>query len=244
VVGDSILAVPDHTGPEQTGPGTILYLHGGAYVTGTGRSRASVASHLAAATGVSVLSLDYRLAPEHPFPAAVDDALVGLASARELGDGGPVAVVGDSAGGGLTLATLVRAGPGAASCAVLFSPWADLTLSGRAVTDNVGSDVMLRRDRLAESAAEYAGSVQLDDPRVSPRFADLRGLPPLLLLAAGTELLLDDALAVADAAARAGVRVELQIWPEIFHAWPVATGAVPESDAAVQAAARFVSAYL
>jgi epsilon-lactone hydrolase len=201
VVGDSILAEPELE--HAPAAGMILYLHGGAYVTGTGRSRASVTSHLAAATGVKVLSLDYRLAPEHPYPAAVEDAGIGLARCGELSDGGPVAVVGDSAGGGLTMATLVRAAPGAVRCAVLFSPWADLTLSSGAVAGNAGSDVMLRRDRLAGSAADYAGPVPLDDPGVSPRFADLSGLPPLLIFAAGPELLVDDALALAAGAALA-----------------------------------------
>ncbi len=183
-VGDSILATPDGA----AGGAMVLYLHGGAYVTGTGRSRAAVASHLAAAMGVAVLSLDYRLAPEHPYPAAVDDALAGLDRCRELAGGGPVAVVGDSAGGGLTLAALVAArdrGNPTVRAAVLFSPWADLTLASRAAADNAEADAMLRADRLSESARSYAGSVPLDDPRVSPRFADLRGLPPLQVFVSG-----------------------------------------------------------
>jgi acetyl esterase/lipase len=237
VVGDSILAEPDG-GAE----GVVLYLHGGAYVTGTGRSRASIASYLAAATGAAVLSLDYRLAPEHPYPAGLEDALTGLARCADIG-GDAVAVAGDSAGGGLTLATLVQCrdrGLPMPRCAVLFSPWADLTMTSRAVTDNADAEAMLRADRLSESAAWYAGDLPVEDPQVSPRFALLDGLPPLQVLVSGHEVLLDDAIGVAESVARSGGQVELQVWPEIFHAWPVATGAVPEADAAVRQAGRFI----
>jgi epsilon-lactone hydrolase len=129
-------------------------------------------------------------------------------------------------------------------CGVLFSPWTDLTLSGRSMRELTDIEVMLRADRLSQAAVQYAGDVAREDPGVSPRFADLQGFPPLLVFVSGSEVLLDDALAVADAAARAGVAVDLRVWPDIFHAWPVATGAMPESDEAVGQASRFIRGHL
>ncbi|HXW34576.1 MAG TPA: alpha/beta hydrolase [Acidimicrobiales bacterium] len=245
VVGDSILVEPPGYADTTNAPTpVVMYLHGGAYVTGSGRSRASIASHLAAATGLRVVSVDYRLAPEHPFPAGLDDALLGLNHCDALSGGTGTVVIGDSAGGGLAVATMLRArdlGLPLPLCAVLYSPWTDLTLGARAVKENADSEAMMVEDLLAESASGYAGSESLQNPLLSPRFADVTGLPPMAIFVSSEELFLDDALALVEQAARARILIELHVWPQIFHAWPVATGTIPESDAVIGLTSRFVS---
>lgn len=235
--------------PGSTEDGALLYLHGGGYVVGSVVSHRPLASKLAAATGVPALIIDYRMGPEDPFPAAVDDAVTafhwlvarGLAPSR-------IAVAGDSAGGGLTLALLLAlrgAGgplPGAAAC---ISPWTDLTMSSPSMDANTGGDPMLDRERLQWYADRYLPEgIDPREPLVSPRFADLAGLPPLVVHAADDEVLLDDARFVAEAVEAGGGTVEYRTWPGAFHVFHATAGMTPEADEAVTAMASFLKAHL
>ncbi len=235
--------------PGSTADGALLYLHGGGYVVGSVVSHRPLASKLAAATGVPALIVDYRMGPEDPFPAAVEDAVTafrwlvarGVAPAR-------IAVAGDSAGGGLTLAMLLvlrEAGgpvPGAAAC---ISPWTDLTMSAPSMDANTGGDPMLDRERLQWYADRYLpAGTDPREPTVSPRFADLSDLPPLGIHAADDEVLLDDARLVAEAVEAAGGTVEYRTWPGAFHVFHATAGMTPEADEAVTAMGSFLEAHL
>lgn len=229
--------------------GALLYLHGGGYVVGSVVSHRPLASKLAAATGVPALIIDYRMGPEDPFPAAVDDAVASFhwLVARGL-DPSRIAVAGDSAGGGLTLATLLAlrdAGgpvPGAAAC---ISPWADLTMSTPSMDANTGGDPMLDRERLQWYADRYVpDGTDPRSPLVSPCFADLSGLPPVVVHAADDEVLVDDARLVAEAVEAAGGTVEYRTWPDAFHVFHATAGLTPEGDEAVAAMGAFLKAHL
>ena len=198
--------------------GAVLYLHGGGYVIGSARSHRSILAALAVEADVEVLGLDYRRAPEHPCPAAIDDA---LAAYRQLLSRWPatrIALAGDSAGGGLTVAALVAirdAGLPLPAAAILLSPWTDL---GRTHPSTTADYITV--ERVSTWARWYAGELPLDDPQVSPVFAELAGLPPLLLLVGGGEVLLPDAELFAARARAAGVAVELHVEPGEVHVYP------------------------
>lgn len=219
----------------------LLYLHGGGYVLGGLGTHGAFAARLAAETGLATAVLDYRLGPEHHHPAALDDA---LASVDWLIDRGippeRIVVAGDSAGGGLTLATLValRDRGITPAAGVALSPWADLTC--RASTyDTIGAaDPLVSRDHLTAYAAAYAGDTPLSDPALSPAFADLSGLPPVLIQVGGVEVLLDDSLTVAARIEAAGGDVTLQRWDEGIHVFQMLDA--PESDQAIAEIAAFV----
>jgi epsilon-lactone hydrolase len=221
----------------------VLYLHGGAYTRGSIRSHGPMCGKLAVATGARVLGVDYRLAPEHPYPAAVDDALAAYRWLLGQGlDAERVAVAGDSAGGGLTAALLLaarEAGAPAPAGAVLLSPWTDLTLSGASMDRRAAEDPLCSRETLVPSAAAYAGAEDRACPLVSPLFGDLAGLPPLLVLVGTAEVLLDDSLRFAAAADAAGVDVTLVVEDDLLHVWPLFPG-VPEADAAVGTIGQWV----
>lgn len=199
----------------------VLYLHGGAYCMGSLDSHRGLAGRIALASGVPVCTLDYRLAPEDPFPAGLEDA---TAAYRALLAGGTaaarLAVAGDSAGGGLVVATLLAlrdAGVPPPAAAVCLSPWVDLTQSG-ASYDTVGDDdPMISREEADECAAAYLAGNDPQDPGASPLFADLSGLPPLRLEVGEVEVLLDDSLRLTDRARAAGVEVDLVRWPGMIH---------------------------
>lgn len=226
-----------------TGDGVILYLHGGAYAVGTARTGANLAAPLARRVGVPAVSLEYRLAPEHPFPAAVDDA---LAAYRELvASGQNVVLAGDSAGGGLALATLLaarRAGVQLPAGVVLFSPWTDLTLSGASM--DAENDPLFTRAHLAEPAAQYLGDADPRDELASPLLADLTGLPPLLVQVGSAEILLDDSLRLVARAAAAEVDVSLDVVAGAPHVFQYFAGMLPEADEALDHAAAFLKARL
>lgn len=213
----------------------FLHLHGGAYTGGGLGSHRRFASTLAETAGCPVLLVDYRLAPEDPFPAALDDALASYRWLTGPGRGidpARLVVSGDSAGGGLSLAALVALRDGGEPLpagAALLSPWTDLSLSGASHVTEDGLDPMCSTRTLAQSAAAYAGDVTLDDPRVSPLFADLTGLPPLLVHVGEVEVLRDDAVRLAEQAAAVGVDVELLVAPGMIHVWHLFAGLVPES---------------
>lgn len=223
--------------------GTFLYLHGGAYVVGSPRMYRDLSSRLARACRLHVAVLDYRLAPEHPYPAAVEDALAAYRALLE--DGVParrIIIGGDSAGGGLSLACALAirdAGLPQPAGLVLISPWADLSLSGRAVREKQATDILLSADGLALAAQAYAGHRSLQIPGISPLFADLAGLAPLHIQATDCEILLDDATRLHARAQAAGVRSELHVFPGLWHVFQTFAGKMPEADAALALIQRY-----
>lgn len=229
----------------NTGPVTVVYFHGGGYVVGSARTGARLAAELARRSGGRALSVDYRLAPEHPYPAAVDDGLAAYASL--LADGGdPRAIVlaGDSAGGGLAIATLLAArdrGLPAPAAAVTFSPWADVTRSGASYRAKDGSDALFTYDAIGWYAGKYVPAGDPSVPLASPVFASLAGLPPLLIQVGSHEVLLDDSVRLAANAARDDVEVTLQVAAGAPHVFVNRFGQVPEADDALDEVARFIA---
>jgi acetyl esterase/lipase len=231
------------SGPAAARP-TVLYLHGGGYYFCSPQSHRSLVYALAVRSGARTFSLDYRLAPEHRFPAALDDALAAYRCL--LADGTPAAsivIAGDSAGGGLALATLVALRDGGEplpAAAVLFSPWTDLAATGETLTTNSGLDPMFYGPAIARAAAIYAGDADRRHPYMSPLYADFAGLPPLFIQVGSTEVLLDDARRAAHKAQEAGVAVTCEVWPKMPHVWQLFTPFVPEARRALDRAAAFV----
>jgi acetyl esterase/lipase len=222
----------------------VLHLHGGGYVTGSIGAYLMLCIPMAKALRTRIILPEYRLAPEYPFPAALDDALKAYRWLLAQGyEGSSITLSGDSAGGGLCLATvqaLRDAGeplPGAVLC---LSPWTDLTHSSQSHKDNIRSEVLLRTDMLRLWASYYAGSADLRNPLISPVFADFRGFPPLLILVDRGEILLDDARMVAERAKAAGVQVTLSVRDGLWHVWPIVGDLVPESGKAFDEMARFL----
>lgn len=225
---------------------TVLYLHGGGYAIGSAKSHRHLAAAIAKAAGTPALLVDYRRAPEHPFPAAVEDA---VASYRWLlGTGHPsrrIVVAGDSAGGGLTVATLVAlrdAGTALPAAGVCISPWVDLTCGGASYQTKAASDPLVTREGVARMAAWYLAGADPKTPLASPLHADLRGLPPLLVHVGSEEVLLDDARQLATQAGAAGVEATLAVWPEMVHVWHWFLGMLDEAQAAVDDIGAFVGA--
>lgn len=215
----------------------VLYLHGGGYVAGSIDSHRNLTGHLAQAMGCRVLALDYRLAPEHPHPAPVEDA---VAAYRWLLDQGLAAdhlmVAGDSAGGGLTVATLVAlrdAGVAQPAIAVAISPLVDLEGTGESMTTRAEVDPMVSRATLDQMVEMFIAGGDRRDPLAAPLHADLTGVAPLLIQVGDAEVLLDDANRLAERAEAAGVDVTLEVWPEMVHVWHASAGFVPESDRAI-----------
>ena len=223
----------------------VLYLHGGGFVAGSVDSHRALVGHLAKSLGCRLLVPGYRLAPEHRHPAALDDATaVYLALIAEHGaDPARTAVMGDSAGGGLTAALLVALRDGghrSPAAAVLISPWVDLTASGESMRTRAEADPMIAPADIAAMARHYLGDVDPATPSASPLFADLGGLPPLLVQVGDAEVLLDDAVRFARRVEEAGGEIEIEVWPEMTHVWHGSVGFVPESDAAVARIAEVV----
>lgn len=216
----------------------ILHLHGGAYTKGSAHAFRGFASQIAARTQRTVFSLNYPLAPEAQVPVAFDLAVSTLARLCAMYDS--VALVGDSAGGGLAAATLAEvAWP--IRAVVLFSPWLDLTLSGASLSDPSIHDPLLTRERLADSARAYLGAAPADDPRASPLFAIPQQLPPLLIQVGTDELLLDDARRYAAAARSAGLRVQLEEWEAMHHVFQLNVAELEASRRALDRAAQFLT---
>lgn len=229
--------------PAATG-GTLLYLHGGGYVLGSSRTGAPLADALAARAGLRAVAIDYRLAPEAPYPAAVED---GLAAYRGLLESGTephrLVLAGDSAGGGLTMATLLAAraaGLPQPAAAVVFSPWTDLTLSGRSIEIKRDADPLFDRAALEWFADRYLGGADPEAPLASPVLADFTGLPPILIQVGSHEVLLDDSVRLAAKAAEADVEVTLEIGADLPHVFQNQAGSLDEADAALDRASRFL----
>jgi len=225
-------AIPDEGADDRV----LQYVHGGGYVIGSLDGYRKLTGHLAKAIGCRVLSVDYRLAPEHPHPAAVDDSVAVYRSL--LDDFAPehLAISGDSAGGGLTVATLVKLRDDAVAQpagAVPLSPWVDLEGTGDSMLSKADVDLLVGSDGLKQMADMFLGGHDPRQPLASPLYADLTGLCPLYVQVGGDETLLDDATRLAARAAAAGVEVRLDSFPEMQHVFQMAVGNVPESDDAV-----------
>ncbi|GGC78219.1 alpha/beta hydrolase [Chelatococcus reniformis] len=226
---------------------TIVFLHGGGYTVGSPRTHRDLLGRLSRAAGAFVVAPDYRLAPEHPFPAALEDAVQVYRTLLSLGvPPSGLLVAGDSAGGGLALSLLLTArdaGLPSPAGAMLISPWTDLTLSGASLDENAACDPLVQRRGAAASVQRYIGAAgDAAHPLVSPLFADLRGLAPLFIQVGLAEALRDDALRLAERANQAGVDVELDQWPEMIHIWPFFAKLIPEGRGAIDRLARFARA--
>ena len=223
----------------------LLYLHGGGYAIGSPRSHRHLAAAIARVAGVACLLLDYRLAPEHPFPAAVHDAVAahrwlleqrGIAASR-------IAVAGDSAGGGLTVAALVglrQAGLAMPGAGVCISPWTDLTCSAPSYRERASRDPIVTLPNITVMARDYLHGADPRAPLASPIFADLRGLPPLLIHVGSEEVLLDDATQLAERARAAGVDVAIEVWDPMIHVWHWFLPWLDEAQAAVDKIGGFL----
>ena len=222
----------------------VQYVHGGGYVIGNAHYYKRLTGHIAKAVGCRVLSVDYRLAPEHPHPAAVEDSTT--AYRWLLGQGyapAHLAISGDSAGGGLTLATLLAlrdAGTALPAAAVPISPWVDMEATGDTMTTNADNDALVHAPMLLAMAGMFLGGHNPKDPLVAPIHADFTGIAPLYIQVGGHETLLDDAKRVAAAARRDGVDVTLEVFPEMQHVFQIGAGHVPESDDAIAKIGAFL----
>ncbi|WP_244641975.1 alpha/beta hydrolase [Chelatococcus reniformis] len=240
---------------EWTGPadvateGVLLYFHGGGYCIGSIPAYREFTGRLAKAGRCRVLSVGYRLAPEHPFPAAVDDAVASYRwLRRQLGPQGSIVLGGDSAGGGLSLALLIAlrdAGDRLPDGAFCLSPSTDLAKEGASMTSRAAVDPLITRESTTRFATFYLG--EDGDPKhplASPLYADHRGLPPLLILVGDCERLLDDSTRLAERARQAGVEVDIEVWDEMVHIWPFFASVIPEGAAAIERLAPFIRARL
>lgn len=231
--------------PRGTSPRrTLLYFHGGAYLFGSASEYVDLVGRLACAAGVRAVSVDYRLAPEHPFPAAFED---GVASYRALLAQGvapaDLIVAGDSAGGGLTAAVLAglrAAGDPLPRAAVLLGPWVDHTARGGSLVSHEPFDVFTP-DMIAGWSQQVLAGADPKDPRASPAWAELRGLPPMLIQVGGAEMLRDQGVAFAERARAAGVDVTLREWPDCFHDWQVYAAVLPQGQAALVEAGEWIA---
>jgi epsilon-lactone hydrolase len=223
---------------------TILYLHGGGYVVGSSETHSKMVGHLAKAAGVRAFVADYRLAPEHPHPAALDDALAAYRALLADGtDPNRLVVAGDSAGGGLMVALLVAArdaGLPQPAGAIGFSPWVDLAGTGETMQTRADVDLMVTVELAEMMAAHYLAGADPRTPTASPLFADLHGLAPMCIQVGDEEVLLADSTRLADRLRAAGGEVELEVFPEMQHVFQIAAGVLPESDDALAKAGAFV----
>jgi epsilon-lactone hydrolase len=226
----------------------VLYLHGGVYVMGDAALAAGLASQIGRRTRAKVTSVDYRLAPEHPYPAAVDDALAAYEALLHNGTApSEIAFAGESAGGGLAIATLVNArdhGLPLPAAAFVMSPYADLTLAGATMETKREADPLLSPQALLARVPDYTAGQDAALGLISPIFADLSGLPPLIIQAGTHEVLLDDAIRLARQAATADVQVTLDITPEVPHVFQAYYPILDEATAALDRAGQLLSARL
>lgn len=226
----------------------LLYVHGGGYVSCSAVTHRPITATLARLAGCRVFAADYRIAPEAPFPAALDDVV--SAYRWLLTDGAPgarIAVAGDSAGGGLVLALAVHArdaGWPAPACVVALSPWTDLAGTGTSVRANDGRCALFHPGNIPAFAAVYLDGAPADDPRASPLYAELSGLPPVLMQVGSTELLLDDARRMHERVLAAGGSSRLTVYDDVVHGWHLVAPLLPEARVALREVAGFVRAHL
>jgi monoterpene epsilon-lactone hydrolase len=256
-VADDVTLTPVDAGvPAEwsTVPGSdanrvLLFFHGGGYCSGSIVSHRRMVTEAGRAAGVRTLAVDYRLAPEHPYPAALEDALAAWRFLRREGIAARhIAVGGDSAGGNLTVTLINRlraAGDELPGCAWLASPWTDLTMSGATLATKDAVDPLIHKPYLEELAAAFVpAGMDRADPRVSPLYADLIGLPPTLIQVGSAETLLADATRFAEAAGAADVAVTLEIWPHMIHAWALWNARLEDGRRALASAGAFIRAHL
>ena len=222
----------------------VLYLHGGGHVSGSPALYGDFTWRIAAATRARTVILDHRLAPEHPFPAALDDAVTAYrALVADGADPRRMAVLGESSGGGLVLAMLLKLrdeGFHLPAAAVALSPWTDLALTGNSLQRNAEADPMLRGSEGARLASYYLAGADPRTPYASPLYADPTGLPPTLIQVGSDEILLDDSVRMAERMRAAGCQVELEIWPRMPHTWQVWARVLPEARVAIERIGAFV----
>jgi epsilon-lactone hydrolase len=233
--------------PNAANDRVILYLHGGGYVMGSINTHRAMIARIARASEAKAMALNYRMAPEDPFPTAVDDATAAYRWLLAQGHKpGKIVISGDSAGGGLTLATLLAlrdAGIPLPAAAVPISPWADLEGTGASIQTRAAADPMVDKAGLLRMAQMYAGDSDPKNPLISPIYADYKGLPPMLIQVGDAEILLDDSTRVAERARAAGIKVELEAWPEMFHVWHVFAKILPEGQQAIDRIGEYVRAH-
>ena len=224
----------------------ILYLHGGGYVIGSSATHGELARRLSAAADADVLVIDYRLAPENPFPAPVEDAVAAYKWLIGQGcDPAGVAIAGDSAGGGLTVATLVSLrdhGIPLPACGVCISPWVDMEGLGESMNSRASLDPMVQREGLVGMAETYLGGADPRTPLAAPLYADLHGLPPLLIQVGTSETLYDDATRLSSRAEVAGVETCFESWEEMIHVWHLFAPMLDEGQRAIERIGEFVRA--
>jgi acetyl esterase/lipase len=232
--------------PANADPGRrLLYVHGGGYVLGSAVAFRNLAGQFAARAKAEAFLPDYRLAPEHPFPAAIEDVVAAYRGLQALG-GARIGVAGDSAGGGLTLALLpILASEGALpAAAAVMSPWTDLALTGNSLDSRADADPIFTRGVLQAMADNYAQGGNKADPRMSPLYAPLAGLPPIRIDVGGDEVLLDDSVRFAARAAEAGVDVSLSVWAGMPHVFQSSLGHLLASERSLDAIGAFLSGRL
>lgn len=235
--------IPDNAGPAPI----VFHLHGGGYVLGEPSGSRPLTTALALSTSARVVSIDYRLAPEHPFPAAVDDALKAYrALVNSTGSEQKIAIGGESAGGGLAIALLLAArdaGLPMPACAFVISPWTDLTCTAETFDTRGSLDPLLTRRSLKEMGDAYLAGANAKNPLASPLFGDLSGLPPLLIQVGSDEVLLDDARLLDEHARSAGVSSEFEIWEGMIHVWHMFHPMLPEGASGIEKIAAFVQSH-
>ena len=233
--------------PGDSSDAALLYLHGGGYVIGSLDSHRHLVAEAGRAAGCWALALDYGLAPERPFPAAVEDAVAGYR--HLLGRGikpGRIAIAGDSAGGGLVVAAMVAirdAGLAQPGCGWCISPWVDMEASGETMTSRAAADPTVQKAGILDMARMYLNGADPRSPLAAPVYADLKGLAPLLIQVGAAETLLDDALSLAKVAGTADVYVELQVWPEMIHVWHLFHPELQAGKRAIKDGGAFVRAH-
>ncbi len=235
----------DHAGGRSVSR-DLLFLHGGGYVSGSIVSHRAMVAEAGRQAKARTLALGYRLAPEHPFPAALEDAMAAYRFVLSSGiDPRRVVLSGDSAGGGMTIAAMVifrQAGEPLPGCAWCISPWVDLEMTGASMSGKAETDPLISLSYLRELAGAYLHGADPREKRASPLHADLRGLPPLLIQCGSAETLLDDLVRLAGAAANADVAVTLEVYPDMIHVWPLFHQQVAAGRRALELAGRFIRA--
>ncbi len=222
----------------------ILYLHGGGYNIGSPNTHRELAAHISMESGAKVLLPDYRLAPEHPFPSALEDATSAYRWLLGTGlTGRNISIAGDSAGGGLSIATSISlrdAGEPSPASIACISPWTDLEMTGNSIKTHAEIDPMLNLQSLKIMASNYIGDADPRSPLISPIHADLKGISPLLIHVGSDEMLLDDSTRIAEKAKNAGVDVTLKIYDKMWHVWHFNVKLMPEARSAIEELGSFI----